>query len=210
MTLALLSPIHPAMLWGALLIGVPILIHLFNKRRFRIVDWAAMDLLRQADRKNRRRLQVEDILILILRCLAVLLLVLVIARLLFTGSAGLARTAGARTERIVILDDSPSMEVRMGNRTLFTRATAALGDYARKLARGRPGDTLTVILTSRPDQPVLNGQLLGGDRAESVASSLESLTPSSVPARFEQACLTLLKTFENEPAANRAIYIVSD
>ncbi|MFZ4395475.1 MAG: CARDB domain-containing protein, partial [Kiritimatiellia bacterium] len=118
--------------------------------------------------------------------------------------------AGARTERIIILDDSPSMELRQGNRTLFTRATAALGDYARKLARSRPGDTLTVILTSTPDQPFLNGQILSGDRVESAASSLEALNSSAMSARFDQAFLTLLRTMEGEPAANRALYVVSD
>jgi len=209
-TLAFLNFVHPALLAGAVLVAVPIVIHLLNKQRFRIVDWAAMDLLRRADRKNRRRLKLEDLLILILRCLAVLLLTLLIARMILTGLAGLARAAGARTERIVILDDSPSMELRQGNRTLFTRSTAALGDYARKLARSRPGDTLTVLLTSSPEQPFLNGQILGGDRAESVAASLESLNASSVPARFEQAFLSLLRTTEGEPAANRALYVVSD
>jgi hypothetical protein len=198
------------MLWGAALIGVPILIHLLNKRRFRIVYWAAMDLLRRVDHKNRRRLKLEDLIVLILRCLAVLLLVLLIARMILTGMAGLAHVAGARTERIVILDDSPSMEVRQGNRTLFTRATAALGDYARKLVRSRPGDTLTVILTSAPDQPFLNGQPLNGERAESAATAIDAMSASFVPARFEQTFMTLLRTFEGEPAANRAIYVVSD
>ena len=47
---------NPAMLGlGAIAIASPILIHLLNKRRFKIVDWAAMDFLLEADKKNRRR-----------------------------------------------------------------------------------------------------------------------------------------------------------
>lgn len=34
---------------GAILVASPIIIHLLNKRRFRIVDWAAMDFLLEAD-----------------------------------------------------------------------------------------------------------------------------------------------------------------
>lgn len=210
MSLALFSAVHPGLLAGAALIAVPILIHLLNKRRFRIVDWAAMDLLRQADRKNRRRLRLEDLLILLLRCLAVILLALLVARPIMTASASLARVTGARTERIVVLDDSPSMDVRQGNRTLFTRATAALADSVRKLSRARPGDTLTVILTSAPDQPWINGQILGGDRAENIAGPLESLPTASVPARLEQTFLSLLRRIENEPPANRSLYVISD
>jgi hypothetical protein len=155
-------------------------------------------------------LLLEDLLSLILRCLAVLLLVLLISRLILSGSSGLARVAGARIERIVILDDSPSMELRQGNRTLFSRATAALADYTRKLALRRPGDTLSVILTSMPNQPFLNGQVLGGDRTERVASSLGALQVSGVPARFEQVFLSLLRTVGNEPSVQRELYIVSD
>ncbi|MEI6210379.1 MAG: BatA domain-containing protein [bacterium] len=210
MILAFLNVVHPALLWGAALIGVPILIHLLNKRRFRIVEWAAMELLRRVNRKNRRRLLLEDLLILILRCLAVLLLVLLIARLILSASTALARAAGARTERIIILDDSPSMGVRQGNRMLFTRVTTALADCTRKLALRRPGDTLSVILTSTPNQPFLNGQVLGGDRTERVASALGALQVSGVPARFEQAFLSLLRTVGNEPSASRELYIVSD
>lgn len=160
MTLAFVYVLHPALLGGAALVAVPILIHLLTKQRFRTVNWAAMDLLRRADRDNRRRLRLEDLLVLLLRCLAVLLLVLLVARPILTGTAQRLSVAGARTERIVILDDSPSMELRQGNRTLFIRATAALADFARKAALRRRGDTLTVILTSAPDQPFLNGQVL--------------------------------------------------
>ena len=39
---------------GAALIAAPIIIHLLNKRKFRIIDWAAMDFLLEADQRNRR------------------------------------------------------------------------------------------------------------------------------------------------------------
>ena len=45
---------NPLMLGlGALAVASPILIHLLNKRRFKIIDWAAMDFLFEADKKNR-------------------------------------------------------------------------------------------------------------------------------------------------------------
>jgi hypothetical protein len=43
-----------------------------------------------------------------------------------------------------------------------------------------------------------------------VAGALEALPVSAVPARFEQAFLTLLKTIEREPAANRSLCVISD
>jgi len=60
--------------------AVPILIHLLARRRFRRIRWAAMDFLLDAERRNRRRMRLEEWILLLLRCLAVLLLALLVAR----------------------------------------------------------------------------------------------------------------------------------
>ena len=65
---------------GGLAVLSPIVIHLLNKRRFKIVNWAAMDFLFEAEKKNRRRVQIENLLLLLLRCLAMLLIGLLLAR----------------------------------------------------------------------------------------------------------------------------------
>ena len=62
-------------LWAGLACATgPIIIHLLNRRRYRVVQWAAMDFLREALQRNRRILQVRDLLLLLLRTLAVLLI----------------------------------------------------------------------------------------------------------------------------------------
>ena len=52
------------MLLGGLAIASPIIIHLLNKRRFKVVQWAAMDFLFEADKKNRRRVQLENFILI--------------------------------------------------------------------------------------------------------------------------------------------------
>src|SRR4051794_7214984 len=59
---------------GALLIAIPIIIHILNRQRFRIVNWAAMEFLLRAMRKNRKRLKLEQWILLAARCLAVFLI----------------------------------------------------------------------------------------------------------------------------------------
>ena len=56
-------------LFGLAAIGIPIAIHLLNKFQVKEVTWAAMRFLRESIEKNQRRLQMEDILLLLLRCL---------------------------------------------------------------------------------------------------------------------------------------------
>ena len=63
-----ISFLNPGLLIGSLLVAAPILIHLLNRRRFRIVDWAAMEFLLEADLRNRRRIRLEHLILLLLRC----------------------------------------------------------------------------------------------------------------------------------------------
>ena len=68
-----MSFLNPIMLAGIAAISVPIIIHLLNRRRYKVVQWAAMDFLRQAMQRNRRILQIRDIILLVLRTAAVFL-----------------------------------------------------------------------------------------------------------------------------------------
>ena len=52
---------------GAICAAGPIIIHLLNRRRFRVIQWAAMDFLREAMQRNRRIMQIRDIILLVLR-----------------------------------------------------------------------------------------------------------------------------------------------
>ena len=63
----------------------PIIIHLLNRRRFRVVDWAAMDFLRVALQRNRRVLQMRDLILLVLRVLCIALFGLALARPYFSN-----------------------------------------------------------------------------------------------------------------------------
>src|SRR5688572_33148809 len=97
---------------GLAAIALPILIHLLNKRKFKIVDWAAMEFLLDADKKNRRRVRLENLILLLLRCLAVLLIAFLLARPFLPTSVTAGLINAAPFERIVLLVDSLSMPAR--------------------------------------------------------------------------------------------------
>ena len=71
----------PLAVFGALAgaVAVPIIIHLLNRRRYRIVVWAAMRFLLAAERKNAKKMRIEQLLLLAVRTALVLLLVLAMA-----------------------------------------------------------------------------------------------------------------------------------
>ena len=72
--------LNPLLLLGILGVSVPVLIHLLNRYRFRETDWAMMRFLIPATRIRSRQIKVQDVLLLVLRCLAVLLVMLALAR----------------------------------------------------------------------------------------------------------------------------------
>ena len=65
------------LLWG-LAAALPILIHLWSRRRYQQVPWAAMEFVLAAMRRNARRIQLEQWLLLALRTLIVVLFALAI------------------------------------------------------------------------------------------------------------------------------------
>src|SRR5450432_2009533 len=71
-------------LWAALATGVgaisiPVIIHLINRRRFKIVPWAAMKFLLAAQKQTRKRMRIEQLLLLLCRMLIVAFILIAMA-----------------------------------------------------------------------------------------------------------------------------------
>src|SRR5437588_6382444 len=88
------------------LISAPIIIHLINRLRYRRLRWAAMEFLLKSQKRNRRRLIIEQLVLLMLRILLVLLTGLLVAR--FVGFV-IAKTLSQGTTHVILLDDTLSM-----------------------------------------------------------------------------------------------------
>ena len=73
--------LNGALALGVLTALVPLVIHLFNRSRFKVIKWGATHLLESVLRKNRKQIQLEQWIILIIRCLIPALLALALARL---------------------------------------------------------------------------------------------------------------------------------
>ncbi len=128
---------------GLICAAGPVVIHLLNRRRFRQVEWAAMGFLLEALTRQRRRLLLRDLLLLVLRTAAVFLFGLALARPFLTGD-GSSIDAHSPRHLILLLDNSLSMGYRQVNETLLERAK----DEARKLIESLPeGSQITLLFT---------------------------------------------------------------
>src|SRR5437588_311876 len=111
---------------------LPVIIHLLNRKRFRIVPWAAMRFLLAAQKKNTRRLRVEHLLLLLIRVFIVLLILLAMASVTrwaedlwaqaLPDGTILSTPGRRRTHRIIVVDGSMSMATTDGETTRIRRA----------------------------------------------------------------------------------------
>ncbi|MDB5312306.1 MAG: hypothetical protein JWO38_6508 [Gemmataceae bacterium] len=95
------------MVAGGALVSAPIIIHLINRMRFRRVKWAAMEFLLKAQKRMKRKLILEQLILLLLRCLLIFLVAVLLAR--FKWFSPMEGQETRATAHVVVLDDSPSM-----------------------------------------------------------------------------------------------------
>jgi hypothetical protein len=198
---------------GALgLISLPIIIHLLNRRRFKIVRWAAMEYLLAANKKNRKRIRMEHFLVLLLRCLLIALLVLAVCRP-ETTSGSLLYLPGASDpiERVVLLDDSGSMGYQTGRTSSWDRARRKVKSLIQELRQSRDSDYLSLFRSSQLE-PTL---LARGVKEAEVDDALERLDATSPAARSLDVAAMLEHVIarvgeSDETPRQKVIYVVSD
>ncbi len=136
--------------------SIPIIIHLLNRRRFKVVRWAAMEYLLQAMRKNRRRLRFEQWILLAVRCLVLFLLGTALARPTGCNQSSLARLAGQHSAlHVMVIDNGLSMSYEADRPNAKTHL-----DQAKKVAKqllerieAKGGNEAVVIITTAGGTP---------------------------------------------------------
>jgi hypothetical protein len=199
--------LNPILLYGAALAGVPILIHLLSKRRYRIVPWAAMDFLLQAIQQNQRRLQLRDLLLMLIRAAAVLALALALARPALTGRAALLGGRSS-TAAVLLMDTSCSMGYHNGRET---RLEAAQRLAKTLLTRFEKNSWCAVLTFSHDVKAPL------GDPSQNlgfVEQELErAVTLTDGETNLERALRAALQLFRSRPdfrASRKELYILTD
>lgn len=121
------------LLGGLAAVSIPIIIHLLHKSRVRVVRWGAMHLLETVINTNRRRINLEQLILLLVRASIPLILALCMARPVLTGLRTLL--GDARSSTVLLLDNSYSMEAGAG-RSNMARAKEEAGQIIASLQRG--------------------------------------------------------------------------
>ena len=68
----MLELLNPLMLWGALAISIPIVIHFWHQKKGKIIAWAATSWLIEKNLQQARGLRLDNWVLLLLRCILLL------------------------------------------------------------------------------------------------------------------------------------------
>lgn len=203
--------ISPLFLWaGAALVSVPIIIHILNRRRFKIVQWAAMEFLLRAMKKNRRRLRFEQLLLLATRCGVLLLLGLALSRPLGCQNSSLADLAGRRTGlHVFVIGNGYSMAYqagRAGVKTHLDQAKIIAKALIHRLSSG--GESVAIVTASSPPREIIGSPIYDLKVARDAVDRVEQ----SWGATDEAGALALARDIaRREPGnSNKSLYLIDD
>jgi hypothetical protein len=152
--------LNTALLLGLAGLAIPIIIHLLHRRRFEVVEWGAMQFL-QISETTRRRLLLEEIILLILRMGLIGILVLGLAAP-FVVSSFLAKILHDRPSRdvVLIIDGSASMAYAGQGKSAHEAAQGWARSILQELG---PNDGVAPLLARKRVVP-MTGEL--GEQSE--------------------------------------------
>ena len=123
--------LYPNMLWGLFALLIPILIHLFNFRRHKLVYFSNTAVLRNIQQENAKTRKLKYLVTLLLRCLFIAALVLAFA---FPYQPEKQLNVNASDNLIgIYIDNSMSMKGQSQRTTLIEDARQSARDLVHKL-----------------------------------------------------------------------------
>ncbi len=195
--------LNPLVLLGLVAAAIPLIIHLFNFRRPRKVDFSSLTFLKELQKTTMQRVRVQQWLLLLLRALAIGCLALAFARPTLTGDLAGALGGKARSSIGLVIDNSLSMTHRDAHGEYLARA--------REIAAGvigqmQPGDEITLMTTEEttPGEAVFYGS------TAAALDAVKEIAPRPGSISLSRAVLRAADALSEADNLNREIYLISD
>ena len=190
--------LFPAFLGALAVIGIPIIIHLFYFRRFKRVYFTNVRFLKEVKEETSNRQKLRNLLVLLMRCLAIAAMVLAFAQPFIPLSSAVKK--GERAVSVYV-DNSFSMNALSKDAPLLELARQRARDIVSAFGVEDRFQILTNDFEGRDQRLVSREDAL--NRIEEIRTSPASRDLSKVLTRQQQC----LNTGKQE---NKLAYLVSD
>ncbi|MFN8287990.1 MAG: BatA domain-containing protein [Chitinophagales bacterium] len=191
--------LHPGFLWALGAISIPVIIHLFNFRRFKTVYFSNVKFLREVKEETASRSRLKHLLVLAARVLAVIFLVLAFAQPFLPGKKAAVGTGKKFVS--VYIDNSFSMNAVTNGKSLFDKAKLT----AKEIARNYSADDQFQLLTN--DFEGKHQRLVSKDEFITMVDELEA---SPAVRSLNDITKRQKDALSRENGANRIAYLLSD
>lgn len=193
--------LNPFFLFGLGAAALPVLIHLFTRRRPREVRFPSLEFLTEVNQSEIRRLRLRQWLLLALRTLAVAALALAMARPTVQGGP----QGGAASTLVALVDVSGSMGAPDAEGRPLTATARRVVESL--LATLGPSDALLVVPYDRQPHPVSNEPT--GDTGR-LRANAQALAPGAAATSHTAALELAARTLREARSLNRELFWVSD
>jgi len=195
--------LNPAFLFGLFAASIPVLIHLFNLRKLKKVEFSTLIFLKELQKNKIRKVKLKQWLLLLLRTLIILFLVFAFARPTMKTTI-LGNSSTAKTTAVFILDDTYSMSVldAKGSYLNQEKETAL-----RLLSQLVDGDEAVVVLVSDWKNQTLP---LATTDFSALKKSIEDLSFSYSSGTLQTAIIRAVKILDRSSNYSKELYILSD
>ncbi|MCC1485340.1 BatA domain-containing protein [Winogradskyella immobilis] len=182
---------HPELLWALLLLLIPIIIHLFQLRRFQNVEFTNVKFLKNVKLQTRKSSQLKKWLTLITRLLIILFAVIAFAQP-FTSNL---ENFSTKSETVIYIDNSFSMEAKGNNGSLLNEAV-------QSIISNVPENESVTIYT--------NEDVFRDETVKSISNDLIQLKYSTSQLTYESAYIKGKQYFTNDPTSVKNLVLLSD
>jgi hypothetical protein len=183
--------------------AIPILLHLLNLRKARVIEFSSLAFLKELQKSKIRKLKIRQWILLALRTLIIVFLVLSFTRPAMRSSFGFLPGTKARTSVVIILDDSFSMTASDERGQMLKQAREAVRAVLDVL---EPGDEVALLRVS--DAKKENVRFTEAFNA--ISGDLESLRPSFARVPYRDALVTAAGLINGSVNINREVYLLTD
>ena len=179
---------HPEILYFLLLLVIPILVHLFQLRRFKKEYFTNVRFLKELSIQTRKSSKIKKWLLLITRMLLLAAIIIAFAQPFFQAKD----KKNATNEMYIVLDNSFSMQAKGKKGELLKRAV-------QELLENTPEKQTFSLIT--------NSETFWNTDIKSIQKEVQNLTYSALPFQLESA---MAKIKSRKTPFNKDVIIITD
>jgi hypothetical protein len=201
----------PLFLAGAAAIALPVIFHLIRRSTRERTVFSSLMFLKPSPPQLSRRSRLQDLLLLLLRCAALVLLAFGFSRPFLRQAFPESQTGPGAKRTVILLDTSASMR----RQDLWERARARVDEILRQ---SKPNDEVALFTFDRSLQPLLTFEqwnaTAAGDRVALALNRLAAANPGWFSTQLDTAVIRSAELLgdadKRSPRGTREIVIVTD